>query len=135
MDEKGDSEDMPKLEDVDSDEEFWENMEESDKVIRRNVCFKPSQAEIDDHMATHIPFRSWCEFCVMGKSRNVSHKSVKSEEDSVPKVSIDYAYLGKSKDKQEDEHKEEDGMPMLVMRDRKSKAVMANIVPAKGEDD
>ena len=27
LDEKGDSEDVPQLEDVDSDEEFWENME------------------------------------------------------------------------------------------------------------
>ena len=24
----------------------------------------PSQAEVDAHMLTHVPFRSWCEHCV-----------------------------------------------------------------------
>ena len=99
------------MEDVDSDEEFWENMQESEEVIMRETKCRPCQEEVDRHMATHIPYRSWCEFCVSGKSKNIAHKLKKSEEETVPKVSIDYAFMGKSKIKSDDEDKEEDNTP------------------------
>ena len=34
----------------------------------------PSQEDVDAHMATHIPFRSWCPHCVRGKSKGAAHK-------------------------------------------------------------
>ena len=58
----------------DSDEEFWENLEESEEVEFKGIRPKPSQEEVDRHMATHLPFRSWCEFCVRGKAKNAVHK-------------------------------------------------------------
>ena len=27
----------------------------------------PTQAEVDEHMLTHVPFRSWCPHCVKGR--------------------------------------------------------------------
>ena len=30
---------------------------------------KPSQAEVEEHELTHLPFRSWCSKCVQGKPR------------------------------------------------------------------
>ena len=41
--------------------------EDGDKVIVIRTPEGPSQREIEDHMANHIPFRSWCPFCVAGK--------------------------------------------------------------------
>ena len=30
----------------------------------------PTQKEIDEHMATHLPHESWCEICMKGRGRN-----------------------------------------------------------------
>ena len=34
----------------------------------------PTQKEIDEHMATHLPHASWCEICMKGRGRNSPHK-------------------------------------------------------------
>ena len=98
----------------DSDEEFWNELKEAQVPKVKCTSYKPSQKEVDDHMATHYPYRSWCEFCVMGKAKNDGHRRrADKEEDAIPKISIDYAFVGK-------EGNEEDGsMPILVMRDSK----------------
>ena len=78
----------------------------------------PSQSERELHEAVHLPHAEWCEYCVRGRGRNKAHKSrnkrkpsqtsmdiveypweneVKNsqgEEDKVPKVSLDYFFLG-----------------------------------------
>ena len=33
----------------------------------------PTQAEIDAHVATHLPHAEWCEICVKGRGRNSPH--------------------------------------------------------------
>ena len=43
--------------------------------------------------------------------------------------------MGKSKSKSDEEDKGEEDMPILILRDKRSKAVTANVVPTKGEDD
>ena len=30
---------------------------------------QPSRQEVEEHMKTHIPYRSWCPHCVRGKAR------------------------------------------------------------------
>ena len=91
----------------------------------------PSQKEIDEHMLTHIPFRSWCKFCVMGKSVASPHRKIDKSEDTVPTVSIDYAFLN---DKQEVIKEENAGMPILAIKDRKTGMMQSRVVPAKGND-
>ena len=54
----------------------------------------PTEQEIDEHMITHIPFRSWCPFCVMGKACSSDHRRIKEPHGSIPVVSIDYGYMG-----------------------------------------
>ena len=41
----------------------------------------PTQAEIEAHMATHIPHEEWCEFCMKGRGRNSVHKRKKGGEE------------------------------------------------------
>ena len=52
------------------DEDQGEEAAEA-KVIRMECA--PSKQEIEDHMATHMPFRSWCPFCVAGKAVSAGH--------------------------------------------------------------
>ena len=53
---------------------------------------QPSKREMEEHMLTHIPYRSWCPHCVRGKARAKYHKGAKNE-DHIPVVSADYMYM------------------------------------------
>ena len=58
------------------------------------VSDKPSKREVEEHMATHIPFRSWCPHCVRGKSKSTPRaKRKEGEEEEVPVISVDYMYM------------------------------------------
>jgi len=34
----------------------------------------PTQAEVDKHNITHLPFRAWCPACVTGQAKDRAHK-------------------------------------------------------------
>ena len=62
---KSDDEDAAENEgdnDTDEDQDFWNNLEESDEPIWKRGEYKPSAEEVERHMITHWPFRSWCDF-------------------------------------------------------------------------
>ena len=89
--------------------------------------YQPTAKEHDDHEATgHVYFRSWCNHCVAARARVHPHyKAPVEEPDAVPTIIIDYLFMG-----------EDDGktIPMLAVKDRKSKAKWADAVQKKGND-
>ena len=105
-----------------------EEGEESQKVKGINYGERPGQKEVDEHMLTHFPFRNWCTHCVRGKAVANPHYKQKEKEQELPTISIDYAYMKSGMDKD----MEESGMPIMVVKDRRSKTVFANVVPEKG---
>ena len=106
-----------------------------------------SQEEYNSHMLTHLPLRSWCDHCMKGKVREDGHfkRNPSSNPSEVPRVSMDYCYLGRvlksvgqdipSEDKIEDlktaQDEEEGTVPVLVITDEKTGCVFAGAV-AKG---
>ena len=36
---------------------------------------KPTDRQIEEHRMTHIPFRSWCRWCVLGRGRGLQHRA------------------------------------------------------------
>ena len=52
----------------------WSIDIEGRKVKTRRSPNTPIRAEKEEHEATHIPFRSWCPYCVKGRGRNTPHK-------------------------------------------------------------
>ena len=48
----------------------------------------PTAEEVEHHRATHLPFRSWCEDCVMGRGSGKQHRS--GPAGSVPVIACDY---------------------------------------------
>lgn len=107
------------------EEEFWNKMEEGEECVSakyRSASIKPSAAEVEMHEMTHVPFRSWCKHCVAGKAKSYPHKSGAGDEGSIPKVSMDYMFMG-----------DEDNMPILVIKCGKSKYTFAFVVPGKGK--
>jgi hypothetical protein len=95
----------------------------------------PSRAEVDEHMATHLPYRSWCPHCVIGGGRDRQHfaRAAAEVEASGPLIAADYGFLSDKKESKEES--ESRGLtPILVMRDRGSGATLAMAVPSKGEE-
>ena len=59
--------------------------------------YQPTQAEIDNHNLTHLPYRTWCPVCVKAKGKASGHRSVESHHNAgVPVISADYAFLCES---------------------------------------
>ena len=85
----------------------------------------PSRRKVDEHMATHIRYRSWCPSCVMGRGRNTQHfkKSMDDVAARGPQISADYGFLGAEGETRKASEKK-GPTPVLVMKDRGSAAVM-----------
>ena len=57
-----------------TEEEENQEEEEANKAVAPKIPIKASQDEVDAHMLTHLPFRSWCPQCVRGKSKGKAHR-------------------------------------------------------------
>ena len=54
---------------------------------------QPSAQEREAHeCAGHVPYRSWCCFCVSGRGRDDAHQT-SEDVHSLPTIAIDYGYL------------------------------------------
>ena len=78
-------------------EEERELQESSDAVgFKRDP--EPSAKDIKDHeLSQHIPFRSWCKHCVMGKAKSDYHRKGITFEGEKPIISMDYMYMNEKK--------------------------------------
>ena len=84
----------------------------------------PTQAEIDEHNLTHMPYRSWCIHCVRGRAETSGHRRQGPRpEGAVPEVHMDYCFMGK---------KDEEAQPILVARDRDTRMTVSFLVQSKG---
>ena len=99
----------------------------------------PSQSEIEDHRVDHLPYRSWCKPCIMGRAVGDHHK-VQDEESTKPVIAFDYLIVSKKGQGEivirRDEAKEGEEVlaKILVVKDTKSKSIFAHVVPQKGVD-
>ena len=69
--------------------------EEARKVVGVKEEEQPSEQEVKEHMENHMPFRSWCPFCIKGKAGSAWHTQREEVAGNVPVISIDYAFVGK----------------------------------------
>ena len=120
---------------------------DSRKPKSKKIPDNVSQEEYNTHMLTHLPLRSWCDHCMKGKIREDGHfkRNPGSNPSEVPRVSMDYCYLGRVlkpvgrdnpiEDKIEDlrtaQDEDEGTVPVLVITDEKTGCVFAGAV-AKG---
>ena len=52
----------------------------------------PSEAEVEQHDLTHLPFRSWCRHCVRAKGKESPHHE--SSPGGVSKFATVYMFMG-----------------------------------------
>ena len=119
-------------------EEFQDPEAEEDlapKVVSPDPG-NPTQSEINEHNIDHMPYRSWCEFCVKGRGTGEQHKV--KEKGCLPIIAFDYLYLTEGRVLRREELEEDDEkktqVKVLVVKDLKTKAVFAHVVPQKGVD-
>ena len=109
----------------------------------------PSAADVEEHNRTHIPYRSWCKWCVEGRGRGDQHRS--SPGSSVPIVGADYFFMTSGGVKKRDELEYEldatgeeqllaartQGtiVKCIVVGCLQSKNIFAHCVPCKGVDE
>ena len=76
----------------------------------------------------HIPFRSWCPFCIKGRGTGLQHRRIKLE-DRIPVFGFDYLLDAHAiQDDQQEEIK------ILAAKCQYTKCVFAHAVPQKGFD-
>ena len=79
-----------------------------------------------EHNLTHIPYRTWCKYCIMSRRPNDPHRS-KATKRTVPLLVGDYCFLRNSSD--------EILQTVLVVRVYPFRMLLAIPVSAKGATD
>ena len=127
-----------------------ETSEEPRVVKAKKIPPTVTREEYDAHMLTHLPFRSWCDHCIAGKVKEDPHYKRQGRGDlEVPKVSMDFCFLGRVLDKTKAQEEmtlaelknpnvpveqAEGAMPVLVIVDEQTGSVFSQVV-AKGVND
>lgn len=113
-------------------EQIEEEQEAGDEDMKpkiRKAPRGPSLAERERHEATHMPYRSWCKFCVKGRGRRTPHLRVGLEDEErekrVPKIVFDYHFTT-------DEDRGHNKNPMLGMKDMETGCRYMRAVGQKG---
>ncbi len=124
------------------------HIEDEQEVEPVKVAHNPRQPtvqELEDHRCDHLPFRSWCKWCVMARGRGEQHCSANGSK--VPRIGIDYFYITCGGVKMRDElkipnnedvekaRKEGEIVKCVLARCFESKAVFAHCIPCKGADE
>jgi len=96
----------------------------------------PTKSEIEEHRLTHLPFRSWCPFCVKGRGVERGHFRSERDADAVGEMHIDYCFPRgageKGRDIREKAAEATGNMTVMVLRERDTRMIMVSVVPRKG---
>ena len=130
--------------DVEADEDAQAQGHEGEEEVHHPRGLRdpgqPTQAMIEEHNRSHLPFRPWCAACVYGKAkRKPSLRIMGSYSHScLPRVRMDYAHLTDESEETSGEHGEkevaeaEGSLTTLVMQESQHSSVWAYAVEHKG---
>ena len=109
---------------------------EATPVVARKAPKEPTEEERLRHLATHLPYRSWCEHCVKGRARKTAHGAREKEEkgedlERVTKIYFDFYYYGGRDDGVADDEDEREDSPAVVMLDGRTGAVASWMIRAR----
>ena len=93
------------------------------EIMRRP--YTPTQAEIEEHNATHLPYRAWCPHCVAGRGISGHHSMHQDGKKMGITISLDYCFMTPME-------KTQHTCPVLVVFDADLEAIWALPVETKG---
>ena len=97
--------------------------EVTDTVVTARVLAAPrtpTKTEREEHDVSHVSYRPWCRFCVMGRGLERRHLAQSGDrDDDRPRVFADCGYLSG------------DSTPLLVAKDRRTSMTLPAAVSMK----
>ena len=133
----------------DIDEEFPDSRGEVEVMKSMRDPGNPTLEELEEHRTSHLPYRSWCRWCVLGRGRGRRHVAASASE--IPIIGIDYFFITDggvnsrkelaenpvfTADEAIDEARQTGQVvKCILVRDHSSKAIVAHVVPCKGRDE
>ena len=106
-------------------EEELEEGEEAREGKTRALPKGTSAEQMRIHRLTHYPFRSWCPQCVAERAKSWPHfRQEVDEVGEIQTVCFDYCFLR--------DHPGGESVPVMVGREKRSKMMLAHVVPFKG---
>ncbi len=139
----------PAEEDVEAEREVMINEGDDEEVEPMKIAKDPGQPtvrQIEEHRKFHIPFRSWCKWCILGRGRGIQHR--RSDGSTIPVVGLDYFFNTKAGLKKREEleqpmtpegdaevtelRKKGAMVKCVLVRCHATKALFAHVVPYKG---
>ena len=105
-------------------------VQEAEELKHVPAPILPFEAEVESHNVSHLPFRSWCSACVCGRGLSLGHCEVdkKTKEGKQNRLSL---WITGSLGNQKTD-RAHDTLPVLIVRDRKSKGIWSHPMPSKG---
>ena len=85
----------------------------------------PTKAQREAHELCHMPYATWCPFCVKARGQNQPHRKVKkhASDHTVPTVSGDFGFLTRQG--------EDKSNPFFVLRDHQTRVTFCHQVQGK----
>ena len=81
----------------------------------------PSDEDVKLHQMTHLPYRNWCEHCIRGRGKEMSHTRNR-ETPATPEVHFDFAFMGEQ---------DTATIPILVVRETRTKMTLMTAMASK----
>ena len=124
-----------------SDEEGGETDGEGELAVpdwrvRAGPRSKPTQREREEHEATHVPFRDWCAYCMMGRGRTHHHIAKQKSEDQSrrPIIAMDYFFMRMESSPSAQAILEEP-ITCIAVKEDKYQNIMSSVAMKKGVEE
>ena len=128
-------------EDKMSDEEGRETKGEGEVAapdwrVRAGPRSKPTQREREEHESTHVPFRDWCAYCMMGRGRTHHQMAKQKSEDQSrrPIIAMDYFFMRMESSPSVQEISEEP-ITCIAVKEDKCRNIMSSVAMKKGVEE
>ena len=76
---------------IDCNDEADEPSAEVEPIKQANNPTQPTMEQLESHRCDHMPYRSWCKQCVMGRGRDSPHSQGQGSQ--IPIIGIDYFFI------------------------------------------
>ena len=96
---------------------------------------EPTSLERELHEVTHIPLRTWCRHCMLGRCKDAYHSRLGDGSKDVPRVGMDYMHIsdnGVTNKIDEIPENIDETITMLVLKDAWHKSIWVYPVEGKG---
>ena len=68
-----------------------EHEDEAEAQVHAHDPLQPTAKQVAEHRVCHIPYRTWCKFRILGRSRGIQHR--RGPGFALPVIGVDYFFI------------------------------------------